>query len=80
MDEALGKSRRVIAAIMALQHAGHCFNITVDTTLTDIGIPGASSPATTRHSYSEGLLTLNAADMLFLRDLKISVEIGTADR
>jgi hypothetical protein len=80
MGEALGKSKRVIVAIIALQHAGQDVKISIDASLTDIGFPGGSSLAITRHSDSDGLLTLNATDMLFLRDLRISVEIGTAGR
>jgi hypothetical protein len=80
MDEAFGRSERVIAAIVALQHAGQAVKIAIDTALADIGVPPARSSAKQGHSDSGGLLTLSATDMLFLRDLKISIEIGVAER
>jgi hypothetical protein len=80
MDEAFGKSGRVIAAIVALQHAGQGVKIAIDTSLVDIAVSGPRSHATEGQSDFGGLLMLNATDMLFLRDLKISVEIGVAER
>ena len=67
MDEAFGKSDRVIAAIVALQRAGKGVKIAIDTALIDI-------PVSVERSSAGGLLILNAFDMRFLRDLKISVE------
>jgi hypothetical protein len=80
MDEALGKSERLMAAIAAPQHAGQGVKIAIHTALEDIRVPTACCPAEERHSDSTGLLRLNATDMLFLRALKISVEIGAAER
>jgi hypothetical protein len=71
IDEAFGTSERVRAAIMALERAGQGVKIAIDTTLV---------PATTRRSDCRGVLMLDANDMLFLRDLKISVGIRTAER
>jgi hypothetical protein len=67
MDEAFGKSERVISAIMALQRSGKGVKIAIDTALVDI-------PVSVERSSAGGLLILNAFDMRFLRDLKISVE------
>jgi hypothetical protein len=78
MDEAFGKSDRVIAAIVALQRAGKGVKIAIDTALVDIPVPGAHSPSTEDHSILGGQLILNATDLLFLRGLKISVESGSA--
>ena len=80
MDEAFGKSERVIAAIVALHYAGQAVKIAIHTALEDIRVPTAGSPAKEGLSDSGGMLTLNATDMLFLRDLKISVETGVAER
>ena len=80
MDEAFGKSERVIAAIMALQRTGKGVKIAIDTALVDIPVPVAHSPAKEGRSYPGGLLILNASDMRFLRDLKISVETAVAER
>jgi hypothetical protein len=80
MDEAFGKSERVIAAIVALQCAGQAVKIAIHTALEDIRVPTASSPAKEGLSDSGAMLTLNATDILFLRDLKISVETGVAER
>ena len=80
MDEAFGKSERVIAAIMALQRSGKGVKIAIDTALVDIPVSTAHSPAKEGHSHPGGLLILNASDMRFLRDLKISVETAVAER
>jgi hypothetical protein len=80
MDEAFGKSERVIAAIVALERAGQGVKIAIHAALVDIGIPTARSPATMELSDCRGVLMLNANDMLFLQDLKISVGIGVAER
>jgi len=72
MDEAFGKSERVIAAIVALQHAGQAVKIAIHAALEDIRVPAARFLA--EEADSGGRLTLNATDILFLRDLKISVE------
>ena len=77
MDEAFGKSERVIEAIVALQHAGQAVKIAIHTALEDIRVPAALFP---EEANSGGMLTLSATDMLFLRDLKISVETGVAER
>lgn len=77
MDEAFGKSERVIAAIVALQHAGQAVKIAIHTALEDIRLPPALFA---EEADSRGMLTLNATDMLFLRDLKISVETRVAER
>jgi hypothetical protein len=74
MDEAFGKSERVISAIMALQRSGKGVKIAIDTALVDIPVSVERSPAKEGPSYPGGMLILNAFDMLFLRDLKISVE------
>jgi hypothetical protein len=79
MDEAFVKSERVIAAIMALQRAGQGVKIAIDTALVDIGVPTAPFPATLGRSHS-GALILDANDMLFLQDLKISIGTGVAER
>jgi hypothetical protein len=76
MDEAFGQSERVIAAIVALQNAGQGVKIAIDTALVDAGVPSAPSPAREAQPDSVGVLMLDANDMLFLRDLKISVEIS----
>lgn len=78
MDEAFGKSERVIGAIVALQRAGQGVKIAIATALVDIPVPAAHSPTTEGHSIFGGQLMLNATDMLFLRGLKISVESGSA--
>ena len=78
MDEAFGKSERVSAAIMAVQHAGKGVEIAIHAALVDL--PQAGSPANEGHTESRGMLTLNATDMLFLRALKISVETGVGKR
>jgi hypothetical protein len=78
MDEAFGKSERVIAAIVALQRAGQGVKIAIDTALVDIPVPAVYFPSTEGHSIVGGQLILNATDMLFLRCLKISVESGSA--
>lgn len=78
MDEAFGRSERVVAAIVALQHAGQAVKIAIHTTLEDIRVPAARFFA--EEADSGGMLTLDATDMLFLRDLKISVESGVAER
>jgi hypothetical protein len=74
MDEAFGKSQRVIAAIVALQHAGQAVKIAIHTAVEDIPAPAARF--LDEEADSGGMLTLNATDVLFLRDLKISVETG----
>lgn len=76
MDEALGKSERVMAAIVALQHAGQGVKIAIHTALEDVGVPTACCPAKEGDSDSTGMLRLSATDMLFLQDLKI----GLAER
>jgi hypothetical protein len=76
MDEAFGKSARVIAAIVALQHAGQRVRIAIDTSLVGARVPPAPSPFSDAHSDSKGVLMLDANDMLFLRDLRISVELA----
>jgi hypothetical protein len=76
MDEAFGKSERVLEAIVALQHAGQAVKIAIHTAIEDIRVPAARFLAD--EANSGGTLTLNASDMLFLRDLKISVETGVA--
>jgi hypothetical protein len=63
-----------------LQHAGQGVKIAIHTAPEYIRVPTARLAAEERHSDSSGLLRLNATDMLFLRDLKISVEIGVAER
>jgi hypothetical protein len=78
MDEAFGKSDRVIAAIVALQRAGKGVKIAIDTALVDIPVPAVHFPRTEGHSVFGGQLILNATDLLFLRGLKISVESGSA--
>jgi hypothetical protein len=78
MDEAFGKSDRVIAAIVALQRAGKGIKIAIDTALVDIPVPAVHFPRTEDHSIFGGQLILNATDLLFLRGLKISVESGSA--
>ena len=78
MDEAFGRSARVTAAIVTLQGAGQGVKIAIDTALVDIPVSAAHFPSTEGHSSFGGQLMLNAADMLFLRDLKISVESGSA--
>jgi hypothetical protein len=80
MDEAFGNSERVIAAIVDLQRAGQGVKIAIHTALVDIQVPSARFPAKEWLPDSGGLLTLNSTDMLFLRDLKISTEIGVAER
>ena len=80
MDEAFGKSERVIASIAALQHVGQAVKIAIDIATVDFLVPAARFPGQEGHLDSGGLLRLNATDMLFLRDLKISVEIGVAER
>ena len=79
MDEAFGKSERVIGAIVALQRAGQGVKIAIATALVDIPVPAAHSPTTEGHSIFGGQLMLNATDMLFLRGLKISVESGARE-
>jgi hypothetical protein len=76
IDEAFGKSERVIAAIVALQRAGQGVKIAIDTALVDIPVPVTRIPCTEGQSSFGGKLMLGAADILFLRDMKISVEIG----
>ena len=80
MDEAFGKSERVIASIVALQHAGQAVKIAIHTALEDIRVPADRFLAEDERSEFGGLLMLNATDMLFLRNLKISVETGVAER
>jgi hypothetical protein len=80
MDEAFGKSERVIAAIVALQRAGQGVKIAIQAALVDIGVPTARFPAKLGLSDCSGVLMLNANDMLFLQDLKISVGIGAAEQ
>jgi hypothetical protein len=80
MDEAFGKSERVIAAIVALQRAGQGVKIAIDTALVDIGVPTARFPATMGRSDCSGVLMLDANDLLFLHNLKISAGIGVAER
>ncbi len=80
MDEAFGKSERIMAAIAALQRAGQGVKIAIDTALVDIPACAAHFPATEGRSDSGGLLMLNASDMLFLQDLKITVETAIAER
>jgi hypothetical protein len=79
MDEAFGKSERVMAAIVALHRAGRGVKIAIDTALVDIGVPTAPFPATMGRPHS-GALMLDANDMLFLQDLKISIGTGVAER
>jgi hypothetical protein len=78
MDEAFGKSERVIASIVAIQHAGQAVKIAIHTAFEDIRAPAARFLA--EEADSGGMLTLNATDLVFLRDLKISVETGVAER
>ncbi len=80
MDEAFGKSERVMAAIVALRHAGQGVEIAIQAALIDLRVCPACSPANQGHSDPRGTLTLNATDLLFLRDLKITVETGVAER
>jgi hypothetical protein len=78
MDEAFGKSERVIAAIVALQNAGQAVKIAIHTAPEDMRVPAAC--LVVEETDPRGMLTLNATDMLFRRDLKISVESGVAER
>jgi hypothetical protein len=78
INEACGRSERVIAAILALQNAGQGVRIEIDTALLNAEVPAARSPAREAQTDSGGVLMLDANDLLYLRDLKISVEIGVA--
>ena len=80
MDEAFGRSERVIAAIAALQQVGQAVQIAIDIAILDLPVPAARFPAKEGYLDSGGPLRLNATDMLFLRDLKISVETGVSER
>jgi len=74
--EAFGKSEHVTAAIVGLQRAGQAVKIAIDTVLVALPVHAACSHATEAHSSFGGQLILSETDVLFLRDLKISVEIG----
>src|SRR6202034_826751 len=63
MDEAFGKSGRVIAAIVALQRAGQGVKIAIDAALVDTPVPAAHFPRTEGHSIFGGQLMLSATDM-----------------
>jgi len=80
MDDAFGKSERVIAAIVALRQAGQGVRIAIETSLADIGVPTLRFPGTMGRLDCGGVLMLDANDLLFLQDLRISAEIGSTER
>jgi hypothetical protein len=73
-----GKIDNSAADDLALQRAGQAVKIAIHTALEDIQVPAARFLA--EEADSGGMLTLNATDMLFLRNLKISVETDVAER
>jgi hypothetical protein len=64
-----------------LEHSGRGVQIAIHADVVDRELPSAGSPIVLQSQPdSSGLLMLNATDMLFLRDLKISVEAGVPER
>jgi hypothetical protein len=72
INEAVWKSERIAAALAALEEAGQDIDIEIDAALVDGGVGGEVSPMVIEGpSESNGLLTLNATDIQFLRTLRI---------
>jgi hypothetical protein len=72
ISEAVWKSDRIAAALAALEEAGQDIDIEIDAALVDGGVEGEASPLVIEGpSKSDGLLTLNATDIQFLRALRI---------
>jgi hypothetical protein len=72
INEAVWKSERIAAALAALEEAGQDIDIEIDAALVDGEVGGEASPIVIEGpSESDGLLTLNATDIQFLRALRI---------
>jgi len=76
IDEALSNSERITAAIAALEHPGRDVEFVIDLALVDHSGPAARPQVVTQ---GQGMLMLNATDILFLKALKISAETGVAE-
>ena len=81
ISETMWESERIAAAIAALEQAGHDIQIKIDATLVDDEVEGEASPIVIQGpSESDGLLTLNATGIRFLRTLRIDGETGVEER